>query len=36
MHLLIERVDFDGVGGNAAITFHPTGIRTFGSQEALA
>jgi site-specific DNA recombinase len=36
MHLLIERVDFDGVGGNAAITFHPTGIRTFAGEEALA
>jgi len=39
IHLLIERVEFDGVGGNAAITFHPTGIRTFSSefcQEAVA
>ena len=28
LHLLIERVDYDGVNGTVAITFHPTGIRT--------
>ena len=38
IQLLVQREDFDGVGGNAAITFHPTGIRTFAnefSQEAV-
>ena len=28
--LLIEKVDFDGVGGNIAITFHDTGIESLG------
>jgi site-specific DNA recombinase len=26
--LLIERVSFDGPGGNVAITFHPTGLKS--------
>jgi site-specific DNA recombinase len=26
--LLIEKVSFDGPGGNVAITFHPTGLRS--------
>ena len=39
IQLLVERVDFDGVDGSLAITFHPTGIRTFATefgQEAVA
>ena len=28
VRLLIERVNFDGPGGNLAITFHPTGLRS--------
>jgi len=40
LHLLIERVDYDGVNSNVSITFHPTGIKTLADelkeQEALA
>ena len=28
VRLLIERVSFDGPGGNVAITFHPTGLKS--------
>ena len=28
LHLLVERVDYDGAKGTVAITFHPTGIRS--------
>jgi site-specific DNA recombinase len=28
VRLLIERVSFDGPGGNVSITFHPTGLRS--------
>jgi site-specific DNA recombinase len=28
VHLLVERVNFDGLGENVAITFHPTGLKT--------
>ncbi|TWU38577.1 recombinase family protein [Novipirellula artificiosorum] len=36
--LLVDRVDFDGVAGNVAITFHDTGMQslTAGTVEALA
>ncbi len=36
--LLVDRVDFDGVAGNVAITFHDTGVQnlTTGTAEALA
>ncbi|NLE57407.1 MAG: recombinase family protein [Planctomycetes bacterium] len=39
LHLLIQRVDYDGVKGNISITFHPTGIKTLAdelSEEAIA
>jgi site-specific DNA recombinase len=40
LHLLIERVDYDGANGTVSITFHPTGIKTLadelGQQEAHA
>jgi site-specific DNA recombinase len=32
IELLVERVDYDGKGGNVAITFRPTGIRTLAEQ----
>jgi len=32
LHLLIERVDYDGPKGTVAITFHPTGIKTLADQ----
>ena len=32
LHLLIERVDYDGENGTVAITFHPTGIRTLSDE----
>ncbi len=28
VQLLIESVNFDGPGGNVAITFHPTGLKS--------
>jgi len=40
LHLLIERIDYDGVNGTVSITFHPTGIKTLAdelaTQEAIA
>jgi len=40
LHLLIKRVDYDGVNGTVSITFHPTGIKTLadelGQQEVTA
>ena len=38
IHLLIERVDYDGEDGNISITFHPAGIKTLADelQEATA
>ena len=32
LHLLIERVDYDGVNSNVSITFHPTGIKTLADE----
>jgi site-specific DNA recombinase len=32
LHLLIQRVDYDGVNGNISITFHPTGIKTLADE----
>jgi len=32
LHLLIERVDYDGPNGKVAITFHPTGIKTLADE----
>ncbi|MCP4593914.1 MAG: recombinase family protein [bacterium] len=32
LHLLIERVDYDGENGNVVITFHPTGIKTLANE----
>ena len=32
LHLLIERVDYDGPKGTVAITFHPTGIKTLADE----
>jgi len=32
LHLLIERVDYDGPKGTVAITFHPTGIKTLAEE----
>ncbi|HON69193.1 MAG TPA: hypothetical protein PLS23_22165 [Phycisphaerae bacterium] len=32
LHLLIQRVDYDGVNGNVSITFHPTGIKTLADE----
>jgi site-specific DNA recombinase len=36
--LLIDRVDFDGVAGNVAITFHDTGLQSLsaGEREVMA
>jgi site-specific DNA recombinase len=34
LHLLIERIDYDGSDGTMSITFHPAGIRAFADQEA--
>jgi site-specific DNA recombinase len=31
--LLIDRVDFDGVAGNVAITFHDTGLQSLSAGE---
>jgi site-specific DNA recombinase len=35
LHLLIERVDYDGPGGTVFITFHPTGIKTLAEELSL-
>ena len=32
LHLLIERVNYDGPNGKVAITFHPTGIKTLADE----
>ena len=32
LHLLTERVDYDGENGNVLITFHPTGIKTLAGE----
>lgn len=32
LHLLIERVDYDGPNGKVSITFHPTGIKTLAEE----
>jgi len=32
LHLLIERVDYDGKNGSVSITFHPTGIKTLADE----
>lgn len=32
LHLLIQRIDYDGAKGSVAITFHPTGIQSLGMQ----
>ena len=32
LHLLIERVDYDGPSGTISITFHPAGIKTLASE----
>jgi len=32
LHLLIERIDYDGVNGTVSITFHPTGIKTLADE----
>jgi site-specific DNA recombinase len=34
VHLLIERVDFDGAEGRVSITFHPSGIKTLADDLA--
>jgi hypothetical protein len=31
--LLIDRVDFDGVAGNVAITFHDTGLKSLSADQ---
>jgi len=40
LHLLIERIDYDGTNSTVSITFHPSGIKTladeFAMQEATA
>jgi site-specific DNA recombinase len=32
VHLLVERVDYDGARGKVSITFHPTGIKTLADE----
>ena len=32
LHLLIEKVDYDGDNGTVSITFHPTGIKTLADE----
>jgi hypothetical protein len=34
VHLLVERVDYDGARGKVSITFHPTGIKTLARELA--
>ncbi len=34
LHLLIERVDYDGEDGTVSVTFRPTGIRKLAQEEA--
>jgi len=33
--LLIERIEFDGKGGNVSITFHPPGIKAMAGEAKL-
>jgi site-specific DNA recombinase len=33
VRLLIEKVSFDGPGGNVAITFHPTGLKSLAENQ---
>jgi site-specific DNA recombinase len=35
LHLLIERVDYDGESGNVSLTFHRTGLKALASQATL-
>jgi site-specific DNA recombinase len=35
LHLLIERVDYDGESGNISLTFHRTGLKALASQANL-
>ena len=32
LHLLVERVDYDGASGTVSITFRPTGIKTLADE----
>ncbi len=34
VHLLVERVDYDGANGNVSITFRPSGIKTLADELA--
>ena len=34
LHVLIERVDYDGPKGTVSISFHPTGIKTLANELA--
>ncbi|MBN2294219.1 MAG: recombinase family protein [Pirellulales bacterium] len=34
LHLLIERIDYDGEDGTVSVTFRPTGIRELSEEEA--
>jgi site-specific DNA recombinase len=34
VHLLVERVDYDGAAGKVSITFHPSGIKTLTDELA--
>jgi site-specific DNA recombinase len=34
IHLLIERVDYDGGAGTLAITFHPSGLKALAAEQA--
>lgn len=33
LRLLIERIEYDGAQGQMVLTFHPTGIKTLGTQQ---
>ena len=32
MHLLVQRVDYDGEKGEVSVTFHPSGIKTLAEE----
>jgi site-specific DNA recombinase len=32
IHLLVERVDYDGAKGTIAVTFHPTGLQSLATE----
>ena len=34
VHLLVERVDYDGANGNVSITFRPSGIKNLADELA--